>query len=257
MFEFKLPSLGADMDEGKLLEWLVRPGDRVVKGQVVAIVDTSKAAVDVEIWQDGTVHELLVEPGTRMAVGTVMATLLEPGEAPAAKRTRTKTVKAAAAAAVPVVEAPAAKPAPDVSPAPAGRLRVSPAARKRAEALGVELAALSGSGPGGAVTLEDVERAVAAARLPASPPAATPSPISAAERQAETRRAIAAARIPIGPGPNTTTRSPGTRPLTTATPPRMSRPRRPRPTRAPAPSLQRRKSWLVTFAMCICRVPRR
>ncbi|HMY79944.1 MAG TPA: dihydrolipoamide acetyltransferase family protein, partial [Thauera aminoaromatica] len=55
------------------------------------------------------------------------------------------------------------------------------------------LAALSGSGPGGAVTLEDVERAVAAARLPASPPAATPSPISAAERQAETRRAIAAA----------------------------------------------------------------
>ncbi|ENO83525.1 biotin/lipoyl-containing protein, partial [Thauera aminoaromatica] len=136
MFEFKLPSLGADMDEGKLLEWLVRPGDRVVKGQVVAIVDTSKAAVDVEIWQDGTVHELLVEPGTRMAVGTVMATLLEPGEAPAAKRTRTKTVKAAAAAAVPVVEAPAAKPAPDVSPAPAGRLRVSPAARKRAEALG-------------------------------------------------------------------------------------------------------------------------
>ena len=77
MFEFKLPSLGADMDEGKLLEWLVRPGDRVVKGQVVAIVDTSKAAVDVEIWQDGTVHELLVEPGTRMAVGTVMATLLE------------------------------------------------------------------------------------------------------------------------------------------------------------------------------------
>ncbi|HMV94264.1 MAG TPA: 2-oxo acid dehydrogenase subunit E2, partial [Thauera aminoaromatica] len=120
MFEFKLPSLGADMDEGKLLEWLVRPGDRVVKGQVVAIVDTSKAAVDVEIWQDGTVHELLVEPGTRMAVGTVMATLLEPGEAPAAKRTRTKTVKAAAAAAVPVVEAPAAKPAPDVSPAPAG-----------------------------------------------------------------------------------------------------------------------------------------
>lgn len=193
MFEFKLPSLGADMDEGKLLEWLVRPGDRVVKGQVVAIVDTSKAAVDVEIWQDGTVHELLVEPGTRMAVGTVMATLLEPGEAPAAKRTRTKTVKAAAAAAVPVVEAPAAKPAPDVSPAPAGRLRVSPAARKRAEALGVELAALSGSGPGGAVTLEDVERAVAVARLPASPPAATPSPISAAERQAETRRAIAAA----------------------------------------------------------------
>lgn len=193
MFEFKLPSLGADMDEGKLLEWLVRPEDRVVKGQVVAIVDTSKAAVDVEIWQDGTVHELLVEPGTRMAVGTVMATLLEPGEVPPAKRTRGKGAKVAASAAVAAGEAPAAKPAADVSPAPAGRLRVSPAARKRAAALGVELAALSGSGPGGAVTLDDVERAAAAARPPVSPPAAMPSPISAAERQAETRRAIAAA----------------------------------------------------------------
>ncbi|HEX8961765.1 MAG TPA: biotin/lipoyl-containing protein, partial [Rhodocyclaceae bacterium] len=58
MIEFKLPSLGADMDEGKLLEWKVKPGDAVKKGQVVAIVDTSKAAVDVEIWQEGTVAEL-------------------------------------------------------------------------------------------------------------------------------------------------------------------------------------------------------
>ena len=66
MFEFKLPSLGTDMDEGKLLEWRVKPGDKVKKGQVVAVVDTSKAAVDVEIWQDGTVFELLIEPGTRV-----------------------------------------------------------------------------------------------------------------------------------------------------------------------------------------------
>ncbi len=196
MFEFKLPSLGADMDEGKLLEWLVRPGDKVKKGQVVAIVDTSKAAVDVEIWQDGTVHELLAEPGTRMPVGTVMATLLEPGEAPPAKPARRKGAKAAPSAAVPAGEIPvaAAAPAQAAAPAAAGRLRVSPAARKRAEALGVDLAALSGSGPGGAVALDDVERAAATAR-PTAPPTAVAAvtPISAAERQAETRRAIAAA----------------------------------------------------------------
>lgn len=86
MFEFKLPSLGADMDEGKLLEWHVKPGDKVKKGQVVAVVDTSKAAVDVEIWQDGTVFELLVEPGTRLPVGSVMATLLEEGESAPARK---------------------------------------------------------------------------------------------------------------------------------------------------------------------------
>jgi biotin carboxyl carrier protein len=65
MIEFKLPSLGADMDEGKLLEWKVSPGDTVKKGQVVAIVDTSKAAVDVEIWSEGTVCELLVSRAKR------------------------------------------------------------------------------------------------------------------------------------------------------------------------------------------------
>ena len=53
MIEFKLPSLGADMDEGKLLEWKVKPGDAVRKGDVVAVVDTTKAAVEVEIWQEG------------------------------------------------------------------------------------------------------------------------------------------------------------------------------------------------------------
>ncbi len=194
MFEFKLPSLGADMDEGKLLEWLVHPGDEVKKGQVVAIVDTSKAAVDVEIRQDGTVHELLAEPGMKMPVGTVMATLLEPGEAPPTKTARRKVAKAVPSA-VPAGEAPvaAAAPAQAAAPAAAGRLRVSPAARKRAGALGVDLAALSGSGPGGAVTLDDVERAAATARPTAPPTVVAVTPISAAERQAETRRAIAAA----------------------------------------------------------------
>ena len=81
MIEFKLPSLGADMEEGKLLEWHVKPGDAVKRGQVVAVVDTSKAAVDVEIWEDGVMHAILVQPGETVPVGTVLATVLAPGEA--------------------------------------------------------------------------------------------------------------------------------------------------------------------------------
>ncbi|MCU0296235.1 MAG: biotin/lipoyl-binding protein [Candidatus Nanopelagicales bacterium] len=67
---FKMPSLGADMDEGTLLEWLVKPGDAVHKGDVVAVIDTAKSAIDVEVFEDGFVGELLIEPGTLVPVGT-------------------------------------------------------------------------------------------------------------------------------------------------------------------------------------------
>ncbi|HMM54068.1 MAG TPA: dihydrolipoamide acetyltransferase family protein [Candidatus Desulfobacillus sp.] len=181
MIEFKLPSLGADMDEGKLLEWKIRPGDTVKKGQVVAVVDTSKAAVDVEIWSQGTVFELLVEPGETIPVGTPMATLLEAGETPQNARHPPH------AAAAP--QAPAAAPAAASStPEPAagvGRRRISPVARKRAEELGVDIEAVVGSGPSDAVTLADVEQAAGAGRAA--------SPQAAVDRQAEMRRAIAAA----------------------------------------------------------------
>lgn len=92
MIEFKLPSLGADMLDAKLLAWHVKPGDSVKRGQVVAVVDTSKAAIDVEIWNDGVVQELLVPVGDKVPVGTVLATLRAPGEAPAAPGDQTPTV---------------------------------------------------------------------------------------------------------------------------------------------------------------------
>ncbi|GIK24802.1 MAG: dihydrolipoamide acetyltransferase component of pyruvate dehydrogenase complex [Betaproteobacteria bacterium] len=181
MIEFKLPSLGADMDEGKLLEWKVSPGDTVKKGQVVAIVDTSKAAVDVESWNEGTVFELLVAPGETIPVGTVMATLLEAGEsAETAKRTPRPAPKAAVAP----VAAPA--PAPRPIAAIAGRRRISPAARKHAEELGVDIETIPGTGPDGAVTLADVEQAAAVKVSPAKTAAAP-------DKAAEMRRAIAAA----------------------------------------------------------------
>ena len=181
MIEFKLPSLGADMDEGKLLEWKVRPGDTVKKGQVVAIVDTSKAAVDVEIWSGGTVFELLIEPGETIPVGTVMATLLEAGETPETAKRTPRVAPAPKHAAAPTA-APAARPAAPI----AGRRRISPAARKHAEELGVDIETVAGTGLEGAVTLADVEQAAAEK---VSPPRTAP----VSDKAAEMRKAIAAA----------------------------------------------------------------
>jgi pyruvate dehydrogenase E2 component (dihydrolipoamide acetyltransferase) len=171
MIEFKLPSLGADMDRGTLLEWRVQPGQAVKKGDVVAVVDTTKAAVDVEIWVDGTVHRLLAAVGQDLPVGTVMAELLAPGE------------PAPDAAAMPRAGAPAA-PAASLA-----RQVASPAARRRAAELHLDLAGLAGSGASGAITLEDVERAAALVAAP-TPPETPPPP---ADRQADMRHAIAAA----------------------------------------------------------------
>jgi pyruvate dehydrogenase E2 component (dihydrolipoamide acetyltransferase) len=75
MAEFVMPSLGADMESGVLLEWLVRPGDHIRKGDIIAVVDTAKAAVDVECFVTGVVDRLLVEPGAKVAVGTPLATI--------------------------------------------------------------------------------------------------------------------------------------------------------------------------------------
>ncbi|CAG9185601.1 dihydrolipoamide acetyltransferase family protein [Cupriavidus pinatubonensis] len=164
MIEFRLPSLGADMDEGTLLQWAVKPGDVVRKGQIMAVVDTSKAAIEVETWHDGIVGELLASPGDKMPVGTLMATLLEPGES-------LGTVRCAPS-----------KPArPAAAPGRHGGRKVSPAARKFAREQGIDADKLVGSGPGGAVTLSDVEQAVRKAGG------------AAGERQADIRRAIGAA----------------------------------------------------------------
>ncbi|MBI3094862.1 MAG: 2-oxo acid dehydrogenase subunit E2 [Rhodocyclales bacterium] len=181
MIEFKLPALGSDMDAGTLLEWKVGVGDTVKKGQVVAIVDTSKAAVEIESWQEGTVHQLIAEPGQKMPVGTVMATLLEAGAAAPAR------VGAGATAAAPAAAPPPPAAAPGAAGAPATRRMISPAARKHAEEKGMDLDRVTGTGPHGAVTLDDVERAAAAQ------PAAAPEPARPSDRSADMRKTIAAA----------------------------------------------------------------
>lgn len=183
MIEFKLPSLGAEMDEGTLIEWKVKPGDTVKKGDVVAVVDTSKSAIDVEIWEPGTVWELAIEPGDKIPVGTVIARLLEPGETNEHAQEEKRKRGVAAASARPAAPPTAVAPTSAVLPAAGvdARVRVSPAARKHASELGVDLATVAGTGPQGAITLEDVERA---GKSPAAPPK---------DRWGEMRRAIAAA----------------------------------------------------------------
>ena len=208
MIEFKLPSLGADMYEGTLLTWHVKPGDAVKRGQVVAVVDTSKAAVDVEIWHDGVVAELLVQPGSKVPVGTVLATLLEPGEQPAAatKPAPVSTSPSPPSSPVPPAfpatkaarvaapqPAPASKPLPRPMQATGVRKPISPAARRRAQELGLDPDIVSGTGAQGSVTLADIEAAAAYGTGAPTAPAAPTTPPTAADRQKEMRKAIAAA----------------------------------------------------------------
>lgn len=184
-----MPILGADMTSGTLIKWLKGPGDRVKRGDVVAEVETDKGIIEVEIFTSGVIEKLLVQPDERVPVGSVMAIVREDGAAPGAAAAAPPARPAVARP--PVAPPPAPPPAPLPAAAPAAgpaRLRISPLARKRAAELGIDLGAVRGTGPGGAVTREDVEEAVTArAAAPAAPVRL------AAERQARMRQTIAAA----------------------------------------------------------------
>jgi pyruvate dehydrogenase E2 component (dihydrolipoamide acetyltransferase) len=156
MPDFRMPSLGADMDHGKLVEWLIKPGDYVHRGDVVAVVDTDKTVMDIESFDDGVVAELLVDAGTTVPVGTPLARFTETpdqrsGPGPA------QTPPAAAAASPPVQAVTGA--------------RVSPPVRHLAHRLGVDAAGLRGTGRNGEVTRGDVERAAARFTAPGEGPA--------------------------------------------------------------------------------------
>jgi len=151
-----MPALGADMDEGTVLEWLVKPGDEIRKGDVIAVIDTAKAAIDAESFITGTIEQLIIGVGETVPVGTVLAMISEPAAPKAAPPPP------------PAGEPPRQAATPEHVPAAPGRPAppISPLIRKRAHELGVNLAGLRGSGRGGALTRADVERA-AARREPA------------------------------------------------------------------------------------------
>lgn len=182
MSDFVMPSLGADMEDGTLVEWLVKPGQTVKTGDIVAVVETQKGAIEIEIFEDGVISDLLIGEGTKVPVGTAIARLNGGGAAPDA------APEPAAEPAPPAVERPAAEaPAPSTAPArpPASRppprpaprpatgarARVSPAARVLSGSLGVALDGLTGTGPDGAVTSRDVR----AAALDQARPTPTPA----------------------------------------------------------------------------------
>ena len=134
------------MEAATLVEWQKQPGDVVKRGDIIAVVETDKGAIEVEVFDDGPVTRLLVEPGTKVPVGTPLAII--------GKEEVIPSPAAAPTDAEPMQVRPAAIEAPAVPAAAA-----SPAARKRALELGVDLADVKGSGPGGAVTLSDIEGA--------------------------------------------------------------------------------------------------
>jgi len=225
---FLMPSLGADMESGKLVEWLVKPGDAVHRGDVIAVVETQKGAIEIEIFEDGIVESLQAELGQTLPVGAPLAMIGDgtgaaqaapPPPAPPSQAAPPPPVPPAQAAEpepapakLPVVEplptpveakaAPPAAPEPETvrpklaetlatshgievpppssatpvpptAPGSGAALAASPAARALAAEKGIDLATVTGSWPGGAIVLADVERAAGGV---AQEPAASPAP---------------------------------------------------------------------------------
>lgn len=168
-----MPSLGADMDEGLVQEWLVRPGQHVDKGDVVAVIETAKSTIEAECFHSGTVERLLVEPGTTVPVGTALAVI---GADRPQRRTARQPRSARPSHPPPAEPAPAGRPhgtprTPPESPEGVGEPAATPLVRALAHEKGLDLARLHGSGPGGRVTKADVEHAAPhpAPRVHASP----------------------------------------------------------------------------------------
>lgn len=179
-----MPSLGADMEAGVLVEWLKHPGDAVHRGDIVAVVETDKGAIEVEIFEDGRIDQLLVAAGTKVPVGTPLATIAA-AQQPVAAPPSPPAIAPVAEAAAPPPPLPAAAVSVQVAivAVQAGG-RASPAARKLATERGVDLATITGTGPDGAIVWADVAQATE--RKPPPPP-------RPGLDLAQMRRAIAAA----------------------------------------------------------------
>ncbi len=153
-----MPSLGADMEAGTLVEWLKQPGDAVKHGDIIAVVETDKGAIEVEVFEDGELEELLVKEGSKVPVGTALAQIFDEGDAePTVRPSRSEPeLEPGLQRGLQAAPSPAPTP-PRQPPTPAlPGLRMSPAARLLAEARRVGLASVTGTGPGGAIVREDV-----------------------------------------------------------------------------------------------------
>ena len=154
---FELPSLGADMDSGTIIEWRVSPGDEVSKGDVVARVETEKADIDVEIWTPGVVTELLAAAGSEVPVGTPILQLKS--ERPAVTTSAQPLANEPPPTPARVSHQPPPAPLQSI-PSNRARMRSSPRARTIARERGIDLSSITGSGPNNVVTARDVEQAI-------------------------------------------------------------------------------------------------
>lgn len=169
----QLIQLSPTMEEGLIVSWSKKPGDKISTGDIIAEVETDKATMEMESYFDGILLEIFVPAGSTAKVGTALAVIGKAGESysiPGA-------APAKAAAAAPQAQATSA-PAPAAAPVATGRLLSSPLARKVAQEAGVAIETLQGSGPAGRIIRRDVEAAATApvAAAPAAPRAATPAP---------------------------------------------------------------------------------
>ena len=145
-----MPSLGADMEAGKLCEWMVKPGDKVKRGDIIAMVDTQKGLIDIEVFDEGIVEKILIKEGEKVPVGTVMA-LINDGKAaiPAVEPTQPIVNKITEEK---IIE----KFIPDQTV----HIKASPLAKRIAAENGIDLQTVTGTGEAGAITKEDVEKAI-------------------------------------------------------------------------------------------------
>ena len=167
--KIEMPKLSDTMEEGTVVRWLKKEGEEVEIGDIIAEIETDKATMEMEAFDEGTLSSISVPEGGRAPVGSVIAILLEDGES--------TDDSAAAPAPTPAAKTPAAIAAPVAAPTATndgGRLKVSPLARKIAAAEGIDLSTVTGTGPGGRIVKTDLSGAAASA-----PAAATPAPVAA------------------------------------------------------------------------------
>ncbi|QCS48773.1 2-oxo acid dehydrogenase subunit E2 [Picosynechococcus sp. PCC 11901] len=208
-----MPALSSTMTEGKIVSWTKSPGDKVAKGETVVVVESDKADMDVESFNEGFLAAIIVDAGEEAPVGSAIALIAETeAEIPEAKQ-KAATLKggssapAANPAPAPAPAAPSPEPAPVVAapaptpttptPAPVvndGRIIASPRAKKLAKEFGVDLKTVPGSGPHGRIVAEDVEKA--AGKAPTIAPAAVSTPAPTISKPA----APAPAPVAVTPG---------------------------------------------------------
>jgi pyruvate dehydrogenase E2 component (dihydrolipoamide acetyltransferase) len=209
--QIEMPKLSDTMTEGTIVKWHKKVGDTVEIGDVIAEVETDKATMEMEAFDDGVITEILIPEGGVAVIGGVLA-ILNGDSSPAAPAPSAAAPAPAAPAPAPAAPAPAAPqsapavaaaPAPSAAPAvePGARVKASPLARKISAELGLDLTRLSGSGPGGRIVRADVESAAqspATAPAPASPEASAAVALAAAAKS----RASAPPAPAAAPAPN-------------------------------------------------------